>query len=111
MAKKRGRGDLNVYVVMSRYHYDDYKRASSSVSIEGVFRDEEDAYEKAFEMFSREYTFEMSDKQRKSFWKEVDECDSWYDKFYTIPKEPYGQAEFTSEASGTYYYVCIKKVQ
>ena len=42
---------MKVYVVYNYYHYDDYKRAYSSSSVNGVFYDAEVAYKYALEKF------------------------------------------------------------
>jgi hypothetical protein len=79
---------MKVYIVYSCYHYDDYKRADSSASIEGVFKDENNAYDFAINKLLVMF------KDRAKYNHEYIDCENHKIDKYWKDKENYLQCEY-----------------
>ena len=78
---------MKVFIVYGYYHYDDYKRADSHGSVDGVFYNEDSAYKCAVKKFK-----EMFNDYAKYNWDNTD-CDCHEIDPYWKDKENYLQCK------------------
>jgi len=108
------------WVVSETYHYDCYKRPETKTRIVGTYADKERAYEKAcrgqvagiLEHRSEEDA-ENDTEMVKELMNMIRACTS-YEECWTIVssiENPFGESEFTGQASGDYYSIETQTVE
>lgn len=86
-------------------HVDCYKRAESSAYLVGLYNSEEKAYHIAVRGML-EGMWEHAVNQEETLDTEpFASCSTWKDCFQQLPEHPFGEPEFTMQASGSYYTV------
>lgn len=94
--------EKDIYVLYYENHTDCYKRGGSATIISGLFYSEEAAYEKAVKsiyMDENVISILLVQMEPQETWKET------YQWIMAHEEQVYGRAEYTSRASGEYYYV------